>query len=222
MKIIKKFLVLLGVLIALFVCFIIFAVILPGLPTKGDKIEQYQNPQKALLIIDIQEDFTGKNANPAFKYPQSEKFIRTVNNIIKKASAKGMKIVYIRQEFDGVLGTLVSRLFLGGAAIKGGTGTVTDKRILKMSKYDFTKPQSDAFSNPALNEFLIKNKVNELYLAGLDAAYCVNATARGARNRNYKVNLINDAVTTLEPDKWQKLLKEYKEEGIKVISSQDL
>jgi len=59
---------------------------------------------------------------------------------------------------------------------------------------DFTKRISDSFSNPQLDAFLIRNRVDELYLVGLDASYCVHKTALGALNRGYKVTVVDDAV----------------------------
>ncbi len=221
MKILKWSLISLGAVIVIILCFFVFALIIPGMPTKGEKIEQYDNPGKALLVIDIQEAFTGKCAKPGFAYPDSDKYIGTVNKVIKKASSKGMKIIYIKQEFDGFLGTLVSKLFLGSSALKGTPGTAVDSRVVQMSDYNFIKNQSDSFSSKELNDFLIKNKVNEIYLTGLDGAYCVNATARGASNRGYKTTLIKEAVASLEQDKWKELLEEYKQEGIQIISADD-
>ncbi|MFQ5630620.1 MAG: cysteine hydrolase family protein [bacterium] len=90
-----------------------------------------------------------------------------------------------------------------------------------MSSHIFPKPKSDAFSNPKLEEFMIDQKVNELYLVGLDADGCLHCTAQGALNRGYTVNIITDGIALREEEKWQELLKQYQQEGITLMSSQE-
>lgn len=53
--------------------------------------------KKALLVIDIQEDYTGLTAKPPFPYKDSERLIATVNKIIETAARKNLIIVYIQQ-----------------------------------------------------------------------------------------------------------------------------
>jgi len=199
-----------------------------GIPTQGKKIENYATPQRALLVIDMQEDYTGTTARPPYPYKNSEQLIATVNTIIKAASKENINIVYIRQEFGGLRGTLISgvisSLFSGkiseGTAIKGNPGTEIDKRIAILSDNVFPKSRGDAFSNPEIEALLIKHQVNELYLAGLDAEYCVHNTAQGALNRGYTVKIITDAIALRAEEKWDKLLQQYREEGITLLTSQ--
>ena len=218
---IKKISIVTGAVILSIIALLIGQIILISLPTHGRKIAQYNNPQQALLVIDIQEDFTGTTAKPPFPYKDSQKLISAVNTITGTASGQNVNIVYIRQELDGFMGRILSKLFAGGTAIKGNPGTEFDKRIAIKSGNIFPKPKSDAFSNSLFEAFLIEHQVNELYLVGLDADGCVHNTARGALNRGYKVNIIKDAIVLREEEKWEKLLKQYKEEGITLMVSQN-
>jgi nicotinamidase/pyrazinamidase len=177
--------------------------------------------QKALLVIDIQEDYTGTTAKSPFPYKDSERLIATVNKIIEEAVKKNIIILYIRQEFDGFFGRLLSRIFGHGTAIKGNPGTEFDKRITIMSNYCFAKSMPDAFSNPNLELFLKENQINELYLVGLDAGACVYFTAKGASKRGYKVSIIKDGIVLLAEKKWDSLLKKYKKSGITLLSSEE-
>ena len=63
---------------------LIGVIILTTQPTRGNKIAQYEFPQQALLVIDLQEDYTGTTAQPPFPYKESEKLIATVNTIIEE------------------------------------------------------------------------------------------------------------------------------------------
>lgn len=192
-------------------------------PTSGNKIGIYPNPQKALLIIDIQEDYTGNTKWSGSPYTkQSDKYIELVNSTIKKLSGKKTEIVYIKQEFEGFFGKAVATILVGGLTIKGDPGTQVDKRIIRISDNFFSKPVGDAFSNPELETFLVSHQINELYLAGLDAEYCVHRTAKGALNRGYKVNIITDCILLGDMKKWNAILEKYKSEGIILLSSSDL
>lgn len=181
----------------------------------------YGNPKKALLIIDIQEDYTGTTAKPPFPYKDSERLITTVNKLIEKASEENIIIIYIRQEFDGFIGRAVSKLVGHGTAIKGKPGTEFDKRINIMSSHSFTKSMPDAFTNPKFEVFLNEQQVNELYLVGLDAAGCVYYTAKGALKRGYSVSIIKDGIVLLDEKKWNSILEKFKQDGITLITSQE-
>lgn len=204
--------------VALFAGFILYM----GTPTKGEKIKAYDRPGRALLVIDIQEDFTGTTAQrEMYSKADIEPVIATVNGVIGKALEKKWLIIYIRQEFEGMPG-IVTKVFMGGVAAKGTPGSQVDKRISIRSDHNLSKAKGDSFSNPELDVLLVKNRVNELYLTGLDAEYCVHNTAKGALNRGYRVNIITDAILLGAKKKWNDLLKEYKEEGIILQESKNL
>jgi nicotinamidase/pyrazinamidase len=183
--------------------------------------KSFNNPQKALLVMDIQEDYTGTTAKPPYPYKDSERLITNVNKIIEDASKKGIIIIYIRQEFDGFVGRMMSKFVGHGTAIKGNPGTEFDKRINITSDHCFTKPMPDAFTNPKFEELLNDKQVNELYIAGLDAAGCVYFTAKGALKHGYNVAVIKDGIVLLAESKWDELLEKYKKDGIIIISSEE-
>ncbi len=207
-------------LIALFIVILITVIWYIATPTKGNKIADYANPCKALMIIDVQEDFTGKTAKPPFPYKKSQDVISTINQMILQAKDNGVKVIYVKQEFGSLLGKSISTVFSKGTAIKGNPGTEIDSRISLLSPANiFEKSIGDAFSNQKLNKFLIDNSINELYLVGLDAEYCVHKTAQGAINRGYKVVMVTDALLLLAQNKWDKLLKLYSKEGFHLVKS---
>ena len=197
--------------------------------TQGARIAEYQNPQKALLVIDVQEDTTGTTAPPLSPYKGNAEYIARLNKAIEAANSKNILIVYVKQEFDGLWGKTLSWAVFCGSNIKGNPGTKVDKRIAMLSNYKFSKPQGDSFANPKLNEFLTGQRVNELYLVGLDPEFCIYATARGALNRGYKVNVITDAILSWRDTIciWTKndnerIFEKYRKEGIKLISGKEL
>jgi nicotinamidase/pyrazinamidase len=182
----------------------------------GKKVEESNG---ALLVIDIQEDYTGRTARPPFPYKDSERLIANVNGIIAKTSKKNIVVIYIRHEFGGLFWETFSKIFYWGTDIKGTPGTEIDKRINIISEYCFKKPMPNAFSNPELDVFLKEHHIHKLYLVGLDAQRCVQSTAKGALRRGYDVTIIKDAIILKTEKKWDKLLKKFAKEGITLISN---
>jgi len=220
MSMTKKALIGSAVLIVGIAVWLYIGMIILVTPTKGVHIPQYANPQKALLVIDIQEDSTGITAKDSSPFKNdSDKLITSVNQIIDEAAKKNIAVVYVRQEFDGLRGKIISRVTSGGVDIKGQPGTEIDRRVSIVSNNIFPKHISDAFSNPEFEAFLSEHQVDEVYLVGIDAQYCVYYTAKGALNRGYKVNLITDATAMANQEKWDEQMKKYERDGVHLITS---
>ena len=209
--------VLIGLIIAVLTCVVIINARVRTFttPTQGERIQNYKNPGKALLVIDIQQDFTGAKAVPPLPYKGADKFISHVNKVIENAYGQGIIPIYIRQEFENPIDKLIWR----GRAVKGTEGSKLDANLLIKGNYAIAKEKSDAFSNKNLNDILVKNSVSELYIAGVDARACVLKTSIGAVNRGYKVNVIEDAIITQNMSDMPQIIKTYKQDGINVILS---
>lgn len=179
--------------------------------TRGRRIAPYPSPRKALVVLDLQEGYSGTETRQPVTAPPATGMIATVNRLIGIAAETGMEVAYIRQVFS-------NNLFV---RLHGGRRTgkvIIDRRIRVINNNDFEKNRTDAFSNRQFEQLLIDRQVNELYLVGVDAAFCVYYTALGARNRGYRVVVVTDAVASRNrmPD----VLKRYRNKGIEVITSE--
>ncbi|HIJ88866.1 MAG TPA: cysteine hydrolase [Desulfuromonadales bacterium] len=181
--------------------------------TRGTRIQAYPAPRKALLVLDLQEGYRGTNPRQAATAPAAGGMLDTVNRLIGMAAETGMEVCYVRQVFS-------NNLFVRMHGGKRVEKIIVDRRIVKINDNDFAKNRTDAFSNSMLEQFLIDHRVNELYLTGVDAAYCVYYTARGALNRGYTVTVVRDAVATRSD--MTKVLERYAAEGIQVVTSEQL
>ncbi len=181
--------------------------------TKGRKISMYSDPRKALVVLDIQEGYSGTNTRQPVTIPPATGMIATVNSLIEEAAESCMEVAYIRQVFSN---NLIVRLH-GGRRLGR---VIIDRRIKIINGNDFEKNRTDAFSNRQFEQFLIDRHVDELYLVGVDAAYCIYYTALGALNRGYKVTVIKDAVMTR--NSMAGVLERYRRKGIAVITSEQL
>jgi len=181
--------------------------------SEGEKIEVYSTPQKALLVVDIQERITGKYSDSYYYVNQSESLIDSLNKAIDYSINNGFKVVYIKNQISNPLINV-----LNNSMAKGGPGVELDSRLHIVSENIFSKSRLDAFSNSTLDKFLIENQIDDLYFTGLDAAFCVNSTIKASLNRNYKVNIINDALISESDSLKQLMLKEFELNGIKILS----
>lgn len=181
--------------------------------TKGRKISIYPDPQKALVVLDLQEGYSGTNTRQPVTIPPATGMLATVNRLIDNAKASDMEVAYIRQVFGN---NLIVRLHGGRKQGK----VVIDRRIKVINNNDFEKNRTDAFSNRQFEQLLIDRHVAELYLVGVDAAYCVYHTALGALNRGYKVTVVSDAVMSRKS--MSAVLELYRRKGIGVITSEQL
>jgi nicotinamidase/pyrazinamidase len=185
--------------------------------TSGPHIGAYDDGRKALLVVDIQEDYTGRNARKPYR--DGDQIVAATNRLIENAGPLGFKVVYIQNEITNP----VLRLLAGGLNAPGDPGTRVDARILQTpGARTFTKGRSDAFSNPALDAYLRELRVDELVIVGLDGAYCVKTTMRGALNRGYKVTVVTDGVATESGQSMEALAREYAGAGAAITTSQAL
>ncbi|MBN2281796.1 MAG: cysteine hydrolase [Candidatus Marinimicrobia bacterium] len=184
--------------------------------TTGIPIPQYNQIKSALLVIDIQEALTGKLSYEHSFQNQSSGLLFRVNRAIDSAEVRNIPVVYIVNEITHPLINM-----LNSSMKKGTPGTAPDSRLKRVSELIFTKDKQDAFTNPELDAFLVKNQINRLYITGLDAAYCVKSTVLGALNRNYDVILIEDGIISKSDMDRQAALEELKNRGATAIRVED-
>jgi nicotinamidase-related amidase len=213
MSLVKKIFITVLVVILAVVAFLFYEYKKMSAATTGPRISSYANPTEALLVIDVQDDYTGVSGRrePIFKDVDNQ--IAKINKLIDKASSSGMQVVYVRHLFSN---NFITRNIID-RSIEGLPGTELDTRVKVVSTNDFTKKISDAFSNPNLSEFLAAHHVKDLYLTGLDGAYCVYKTALGGMNRGYDVTVVTDAVISRK--KMEDVLKLYEENDVATITS---
>jgi biuret amidohydrolase len=170
-------------------------------PTLGEPIAG-DAAKGALLVIDMQEDFTRSQGANAYDPAARDHAIARINERVAQARNAGEPVAFIRQEHEGRAVQLVARLLLGGAGNPGRPGGRLDRDIAADGFPVFVKHVGDGFSNRELERFLDEAGVGRLRLAGLDLAHCVARTAHGARNRGYAVEIDEAGSLTADPRRW--------------------
>jgi nicotinamidase-related amidase len=159
--------------------------------TKGERIPAYSEPARALLILDIQKDFTAPGARMPVQPQLAESMIANLNSYSARFRESGGLVIYVRNVFRKAD---VANLFRNFAAVEGSPGIAFDDRLRLVSDRVFDKSSPDAFSNRELADFLAAHRVTEVSVAGVFADQCVYWTGRGALNRGYRVRYLADAV----------------------------
>jgi nicotinamidase-related amidase len=150
---------------------------------------------------------------------QSDQAILNVNKIIDKSDLLGLDVIYITNEWKK---KSIANIVTGGILGEGNEMAKMDPRIKNINNNHFVKHIMDSFSNKDFEQYLIDNKIDQLYITGLDAEACVDRTVKAAINRGYKVNIVRDAVVTKNEERRNKKINEFKSLGARIIETADL
>lgn len=153
-----------------------------------------------LLIIDMQEDYTGENRNRK-RFPYDiEPLIDNVNNRINSYSRE--HIVYIKNQFFWEPPKREKSL---------------SKGMNVVSNQIFTKRNNNSFKNIEFANFLREKNVTELEIIGIDGNYCVKATAIAASKAGYKVFLNENCIGIADTKKFRKSKMKMKRIGVRFL-----
>ena len=181
--------------------------------SKGQPIANYGENNRALLIVDIQEATTGESSLYPFFKAHSAGLINNINQLSESFTRQNNRVIYVRSEITNPLINLINNSYA-----KGSRGAMYDKRLKIVSGLEVVKSGEDSFRHTNLDSILTGNKINELYIVGLDAAECINATVEAAQHRNYSVNLVQEALLSKSQAQKDSMIRCFKERGVKVVS----
>ncbi|WP_170336397.1 cysteine hydrolase [Ruegeria arenilitoris] len=197
-----------GIVIA--VLYILIEIRRIGTPTTGPAIDLAVRPKTALVVIDMQTDFTSA---PGWDAAELDAAISNIRDSVKQAREDRMPVIAIRHVFKGKLANLLNGWFNQGRGNEGSAGIETDPRLGLNADTEFVKTVGDAFSSTAFEQFLEDNQIGTLILTGLDGCHCVNKTAQGALNRGYRVHIDPTAVLAANPAHWAKVKEKLEVKG---------
>ena len=182
--------------------------------SQGNPISQKEIIKQAVLVIDIQEGTTGSLSDEEYYKLRSEDLINTINQITDSSARHNIPVIYVKNEITNFLINILNDTYAPGSP-----GSKLDARLNVVSDIILNKDKGDAFSNPALDSLLAANEINKLVFTGLDLAHCINSTIMAAKNRNYDISLISDAVLAKSDSLKTVWLDEFNQSGIGSITS---
>jgi nicotinamidase-related amidase len=175
--------------------------------------------RKALLVIDIQNDFTAENAKMPIDKKQGSEMIKNINQLIDSSLEKNLTIIYIGNEYDKFDFLNIFRNF---AAIKNTDGAKQDERLRVINDNYFPKNRGNSFSNPDLDSFLKSEQIKEIYICGLMAEHCIYQTVKGAIRHQCNTTVLTDCIATKTDEILLKTIEKYKKMGIELKTSEQV
>ncbi len=152
--------------------------------------------KKALLVIDMQNDYLYVKRKPNFAY-NTEELVGNVNELIREYKDNGCDVIYIRH----IIQNLPTNRLLFGYSLAGTEGAELYGGLDIVSDYVFDKLLGDALSNKELLKLVREKGYDSLCLCGLDECGCVTSTALGAAKRGIKAEIIRKGTATVFPEK---------------------
>lgn len=155
------------------------------------------NNNKALLVIDIQNDIT-KNY---------KEVINNINTAIDWAESQNMQVVYIQHH----------NLSPGTRTFKPGTrGAEFAPELKVVSTNVFAKSKSSALTCDDFVNFINQNQLTEFYVTGADATACVKSTCFNMVKAGFAVCVLSDCITSYDKKKLPEMLEYYSSKGCTV------
>ncbi|MEJ8473493.1 cysteine hydrolase family protein [Roseibium algae] len=187
-----------------------------GTPTCGHQINLEARPEKCLVVIDVQEDFTRNTGKNAFDPVARDGALERIADEIRTARSRDEHVVFITNVFRDWPVVLAMKLVTGGIGTPGRQGLRLDRMLDVAEGPVFEKSIGDSFSNSKFEDWLEQQNIGHLTLVGLDACHCVQLTAKGGRSRGFRVEILEAATLTTRPDKWAALKGPLRAAGVVV------
>ncbi len=190
--------------------------------------------KKALLIVDVQNDFC---PGGALGIKDGDEIIPAINKYIKIFAAKKLPI-FASRDWHPKKTTHFKKF--GGVwpvhCVQGTKGAEFHPK-LKLPKeaillYKGMDPEKDSYSafqaqdenGMSLANLLKILDMKELYIAGLATDYCVKFTTHDAIRQGFKVKILLDAIkgVNLKPNDSENVIREMVKIGAKKITLKDM
>jgi len=202
---------------------------------------------KALLVIDIQNDFL---PGGALEVKDGDQIISVINKIMKKfdwiiatqdwhpADHKSFASQH-KGKSPGEMIKLkdLDQVLWPDHCIQGTVGAEFSKKLdLSKIKKVFVKgtdQEIDSYSgffdnghlkSTGLSDYLRNSLIDEVFIVGLATDYCVKFTVLDSIREGFKTYVVADATkaVNLKPDDYEAALDEMKQSGAVLLNSQDL
>jgi len=179
--------------------------------------------KSALLIVDVQNDFCPRGALPT---PQGDIVVPVINKLMDKFS-----LIIASRDWHPEDTIHFNRWPVH--CVKGTHGAkfpvdLKREKIIQVFEKG-TGSKDDGYSafearNKNLAEYLEEKEVDELYVTGLTAEYCVKSTVFDALKCGFKTFVIKDAVEGIRQNEgdFENAIKEMNNAGAKIITSDDI
>lgn len=201
---------------------VIFAVIglmiLGGCESERRATESKGNAP-ALVLIDLQQSFLAPENARSVAQSEVDPMVKAVNAMIDAARKDVVPVIYFKDEFSRF--QFIGNMARDDAALRYEPGSAFDPRIDATAGVYFTKQCLDGFSNSYFESHLEAINAGRVVIAGVYADSSVLETAKSAIERGYGVTVISDAVAAESDAARDAALKQLKDAGAQIQTSQE-
>ena len=141
--------------------------------------------KKALIIIDIQNDYFEGGANPLIGSVEAN---RNAKTLLKDFREKSLPVIHI-QHFSTRAGSTFFIPNTIGIEIHENVVPISGEKVI-------TKNYPNSFRETDLLDYLKSNNITDLVICGMMTHMCVDATTRAAKDFGFTCVIIGDACTT--------------------------
>lgn len=186
--------------------------------------------KKALLIVDVQNDFS---PGGALGVPEGDKIIPPINKYIKIFSQKKIPIFVTRdwhpvktkhfKDFGGIWSVHCIQNSIGAAfhpKLKLPKDAIFLYKGMDPEKDSYSSFHAEDISGMKFLNILKRLGIREIYIGGLATDYCIKYSAKDALKNGFKVNVLIDAIkgVNLKPKDSENAIKEIVKMGTKKIN----
>jgi nicotinamidase-related amidase len=141
---------------------------------------------RALLIVDIQNDYFPGGANPL---DQPEAAAANAARLLASFRAAGEQVVHIQHIWDEPDASFM-KPGTRGVEIHESVAPIAGEPVVH-------KAYPNSFRETTLGDHLTAAAVDEIVVCGMMTAICVDATARASADAGYTVTVVHDACATM-------------------------
>lgn len=168
--------------------------------------------KKALLVIDMQNDYLWEKRKSKFTY-NTEVLVSNVNKTIKKYKEE-CDVIYVSH----LIQNIITNRILFGYSIENTKGAELYSGLNIVSNLKFNKYFSNAYKSKKFYEHMKKSNYDEIILCGLDLCGCVYYTSLGALKENKKVYIVENATgCKFSKQRYEKIKNKLKKLGVTFI-----
>jgi len=167
--------------------------------------------ETALLVVDMQNYLVKEEMKGLVDMVKEDKVIENVSEVVKAARKAGITIVHVKHVSPPDVEPAVTDYSLKGLSHDGKPMKeripptefgleIIDELTPEKGEYTISKGKGNAFYNTNLKSILHNNFliVKTIILTGVITNGCIDATVRGARERDFNVIIPIDCTATRE------------------------
>lgn len=151
---------------------------------------------KALVIVDMQEDYIGEKSK--YKFSNKQELIQHINHRIREVE-KDTTIIYLKNSRKGFSSNLVKNLYIATNLI-------------------FIKEKSSGFSSDDFVKYISTSDMIELEIIGIDGNCCVKNTAIDAIKKNLIVTINLSCVGFINQERFLRTKQELKTKQVRIMN----